>query len=92
MQFVRVHTKTCAGMIPAVSVIMNRRDSIRFGTLFGVAMALGKLDALKAEGGLLTVDLAQWEAVHFKYHGSTIAVSTAEVFKSLAEVTTLKSK
>jgi hypothetical protein len=64
---------------------MNRRSSIRLAMLTGVGMALGKLDALKASGGQLTVDLGQWEHVVFKLHGKTIAVPVAEVFKALAE-------
>ena len=64
---------------------MNRRSSIRLAMLTGVGMALGKLDALKAEGGLLTVDLGQWDRVVFSLHGKAISVPVAEVFKALAE-------
>lgn len=64
---------------------MTRRETIRRGTLFAFAMALGKLDALKAEGGLLTVDLSQWREVQFKHGGKTLAVSTLEIFKALSE-------
>ena len=64
---------------------MNRRSSIRLAMLTGVGMALGKLDALKAQGGQLTVDLGQWEHVVFSLHGKSIKVPVAEVFKALAE-------
>lgn len=66
---------------------MTRRESLRLGTLFAFGMALGKLDALKAEGGQLTADLGQWNQIVFKYHGKTIAVSTSEIFKSLVTAT-----
>jgi hypothetical protein len=53
--------------------------------LTGVGMALGKLDALKATGGQLTVDLGQWEHVVFTLGKRTIRVPVAEVFQALQE-------
>jgi hypothetical protein len=64
---------------------MNRRSSIRLAMLTGVGMALGKLDALTASGGQLTVDLGQWEYVVFVLHGKKIVIPVTEVFKALAE-------
>ncbi len=64
---------------------MTRRQSVRFGTLFAMGLALGKLDALKAAGGQLTCDLNQWQTVVFKYRGRTVTVPVSEVFKCLEE-------
>lgn len=63
---------------------MTRRQSIRQATLFAIGMALGKMDALKAEGGQLTVDLNQWGSVVFKHKGKTVTVPVAEIFAALA--------
>lgn len=63
---------------------MTRRESIRTATLLAIGMALQKLDALKAEGGQLTVDLNQWANVVFKHNGKTITITVAEIFRSLA--------
>jgi hypothetical protein len=65
--------------------IMNRRSAIRNASLLAFGMALGKLDALKANGGQLTVDLGQWEHVVFTLHKKTISVPVAEVFRALQE-------
>ena len=77
---------------------LTRRQSLKRATLFAFAMALGKLDALKAvdmaeseEGragsnGELTADLNQWAAVVFKYRGKTVRVPMVEVFASLETV------
>lgn len=63
---------------------MTRRQSLRRATLLGIGMALGKLDALKAENGQLTVDLGQWSHVVFILNGKKIVVPVAEVFEALA--------
>lgn len=65
---------------------MTRRCAIRHGVLLAFGMALGKMDALKASGGLLTVDLDQWGTIVFKHKGKTINVAVAEVFKAMSEV------
>lgn len=62
---------------------MNRRESIRNATLLGIGMALGKLDALKAEGGQLTVDLGQWEHVVFKLGHGVVKVPVKDIFDAL---------
>jgi hypothetical protein len=49
-----------------------------------MGMALGKLDALKAQGGQLTCDLNQWRAIVFKYRGKTVVVPMSQVFEALA--------
>ena len=64
---------------------MNRRQSLRQAMLFAIGMALGKMDALKAEGGQLTVDLNQWGTVVFKHGSKVCRISTAEIFRALAE-------
>ena len=64
--------------------------------LFAVAMALGKMDLLKAQDGHLTVPLDQWRTVSFTLKGKTIRVPVTEVFAALAEMseppTTKKTK
>lgn len=62
---------------------MKRRTALRQAMLFSIGMALGKLDALKASGGQLTVDLNQWATVVFKHKGKTIVVPVAEIFDAL---------
>lgn len=64
---------------------MTRRESLRNAVLLGIGMSLGKLDALKASEGQLTVDLNQWGSVVFKYGTRTIRVPVKEVFEALAE-------
>lgn len=64
---------------------MTRRQTIRSAVLLAVGMALGKLDTLKAEGGMLTVDLGQWSKVVFTLKGKRVEVPVAEVFASLQE-------
>lgn len=65
---------------------MTRRHAIRTGTLFAMALALGKMDVLKAApGGQLTCPLDQWDHVTFTYRGRTITVSVSEIFDSLHE-------
>lgn len=63
---------------------MTRRQAVRRATLLAFGMALGKLDALKASGGQLTVDLDQWAEVVFKHQGKTVEVSAAEIFNELS--------
>lgn len=63
---------------------MNRRKAIRQAVLMGIGMALGKMDALKAAGGQLTVPLDQWQAIVFELKGKRITVPVAEVFAALA--------
>lgn len=63
----------------------GRRAAIRRAVLLAVGIALGKLDALKAEGGQLTVDLNQWAYVVFKYRGKTVNVPVSEIFSAVAE-------
>ena len=62
---------------------MTRREATKFGTLFALGLALGKMDALKAEQGQLVCDLAQWPTIKFKYHGEVVSYSTKEVFDIL---------
>lgn len=62
---------------------MKRRDAVRATTLMMFGIALQQYDALRAQGGLLTVDLNQWSHIAFKYNGKQIAVSMSEVFESL---------
>lgn len=64
---------------------MNRRETIRYGVLFAMAMALGKMDALKASEGQLLCDLSQWGSIVFKLHGKQIRVPVEEVFAALQE-------
>lgn len=64
---------------------MNRRDSLRHAVLLATGMALGKLDALSANGGQLTCDLNQWSHVVFKLKGKTVTIPVAEVFAALVE-------
>ena len=52
----------------------TRRDVVRRSFLFAMCLALGKLDALKASGGQLTVDLNQWATVVVQYRGRTIHI------------------
>jgi hypothetical protein len=68
-----------------MEVNMNRRSSIRLAMLTGVGMALGKLDALKAQGGQLLVDLAQWDHVVFTLGKRKVIVSVEEVFNALSK-------
>jgi hypothetical protein len=64
---------------------MTRRMAVRQAALLAFGMALGKMDALKAEGGLLTVDLDQWGHIQFKHKGKTISVPVSEIFAALSE-------
>jgi len=64
---------------------MRRRTAIKQATLLAFGMALGKLDSLKAQGGVLTVDLGQWRHVAFSLHGKKIEIRTEDIFKSLEE-------
>lgn len=59
------------------------KATTRRAFLFAIGMALGKLDALKAEGGQLTCDLNQWSHVVFKHKGKTITIPVADVFAAL---------
>lgn len=68
---------------------MNRRTSIRNAVLFAVGMALGKLDTLKAQEGMLTVPLDNWKTVVFQYKGKRVEVPVSEVFNAVAEVGTV---
>lgn len=64
---------------------MTRRDSIRSGILFAIALALGKMDVLKAApGGQLTCPLDQWDHVTFTYRGKSITITVAEIFGALS--------
>lgn len=63
----------------------SRRSVIRRGMLFAIAMALGKMDTLKASGGQLTCPLDQWDHVCFTYKGKTISIPVAEIFQSLVD-------
>jgi len=78
---------------------MTRRQAVKRATMLAFGMALGKLDALKAEQipnrprqdtegtngrGQLTCDLNQWATIVFKHKGKTITVPVSEVFASLA--------
>lgn len=62
---------------------MNRRQSIRRAVLFALGMALGKLDLLKAQEGMLTVPLDNWRVIVFQYKGKTVEVPVGEVFEAL---------
>ncbi len=62
---------------------MTRRVAVKRAALLAIGMALGKLDAVNAAGGQLTVDLNQWQHVVFKHRGKTITVPVSEVFASL---------
>lgn len=64
---------------------MNRRTAVKHASLLAFGMALGKMDALKAEGGELTVDLNQWGTIVFKHRGRTVRVPVSEVFAALAQ-------
>lgn len=64
---------------------VTRRQAVARSFLFAIGMALGKLDALKASGGQLTVDLDQWSHVVFRHNGKLLAVSTSDVFKALED-------
>ncbi len=61
----------------------TRRQFAGRGILFAMALALGKLDTLKAQGGQLTCDLTQWREVVFKYRGETLRWTTKEIFEAL---------
>ena len=63
---------------------MNRRTAIKHATLLAFGMALGKMDALHASGGQLTVDLDQWSTVVFKHRGKIIQVPVSEIFDDLS--------
>lgn len=63
---------------------IKRRAALRRSVLLALGMALGNLDALKAQGGQLTVDLNQWQEIVFKHRGKTLRVPVAEVFEALA--------
>lgn len=62
---------------------MTRRHALRHTMLLGVGMALGKLDALHASGGELTVDLNQWHHVTFRYQGRVVVVPVGDIFLAL---------
>lgn len=62
---------------------MTRRQSIRHGMLFAIAMALGKMDTLKASGGQLICNLDQWDHVIFTYKNKRVSISVDEIFASL---------
>lgn len=62
----------------------DRRRFLKRGMFLGVAMALGKMDLLKAEGGTLTVPLDQWGQVIFVRKGKKISVPVDEIFASLS--------
>lgn len=66
-----------------VEVILGRRDAVKASILLAFGMALGKLDALKADGGLLTVDLNQWSRIRFKLGKEQIDISVREAFEAL---------
>lgn len=63
---------------------MTRRHQLRTMFLFSIGMALGKLDALKADGGELTVPLDQWQRVVFKYRGKKVVIPVSEIFTILS--------
>lgn len=62
---------------------MTRRHAIRHAMLTATAMCLGKMDLLKAEGGLLTVPLDAWQHVVFVRRGQRISISVDEIFAAL---------
>lgn len=64
---------------------MHRRDAVKRGVFFAVAMALGKMDLLKAEGGQLTVPLDAWDHVVFIRKGRQIRIPVDEIFNALLE-------
>ena len=66
--------------------LVNRRQSIRRAVLLAIGMALGKLDALNGQNGMLTVPLDQWRVIVFEYQGKRIEVLVSEVFEALSEV------
>lgn len=70
---------------------MTRRESLRTGFLLAMAIALGKMDALKASEGQLTCDLSQWGAIVVKLHGEGIRIPVAEVFAALKGVSSGKA-
>jgi hypothetical protein len=70
-------------MIPWLFDGRRTHPSIRYGVLFAMAMALGKMDTLKASGGQLTCPLDQWDHVTFTYRGKTVTMTVAEVFAAL---------
>ena len=49
---------------------MTRQGALRRLALLTFGLALGKLDALKAQGGQLIVNLDQWQEVIFKHKGA----------------------
>lgn len=61
------------------------RKATRRAFLFAIGMALGKLDALAADGGQLTCDLNQWTHVVFKHGKKVITIPVAEVFAALEQ-------
>lgn len=64
---------------------MTRRQSIRRAVLLAIGMALGKMDALKGQSGMLTVPLDQWRVIVFEYQGKKIEVLVSEVFEALED-------
>ena len=65
---------------------MTRRASIRRAVLIMLGMALGKLDALQASGGVLSCNLDQWDHITFTYKKREISVPVSEVFAALQSV------
>jgi hypothetical protein len=64
---------------------MKRRHALKNATLLAFGMALGKLDALKASNGQLTVPLDQWGSIVFEHKGKKITVRVDEIFRALQE-------
>lgn len=64
---------------------MKRRAALKRATMLMFGLALGKMDALKASSGQLTVNLDQWGEIVFTHGGKRIAIPVAEVFAALAE-------
>lgn len=51
--------------------------------LMATAMALGKMNLLKAEGGELTVPLDAWHHVVFIRKGKRITITVDDIFEAL---------
>mgnify|MGYP001599045607 CR=1 FL=1 len=78
---------------------MNRRTAIRTAVVTACAGAFGRLDLFAAKhttgdlssartiptGGMITVDLGQWQYLVFDYQGKRIVLTTREVFAALEE-------
>lgn len=62
---------------------MQSRLARRAAIIAIFSLPLGYYRALKAQGGVLTVDLNQWNTVTVKFKDNTLTLSTREIFEAL---------